>query len=344
MLTRLRHWLTYQLDHWRLSVPLTILTLVLLGGTLGYYWLWRDEGGSLGDALFMTIITITTIGYGEVKPLDAHGRVLSAVIAILGIGSMSYVFGTAMEGLVARQLQEPWRKRKMKRMIEGLSNHIIVAGFGQMGRWVAEELHVLGEAFVVVDHDKALLVDTPEDYASVFGDATEDHVLEEAGVARAKSLIAVTSNDASNAFVVMTARALNGGLHIVARAEHSSAVRKLKRAGADAVIDTYALSGRRLVRQVLNPSVINFLEIAGSRRDDSIALEEIVIQAESQFKGKSLSELNLRQAFGINILAILRQGKPITHLQADTLIEGHDVLIVLGNKEQLSQLSNHLGS
>ena len=288
----------------------------------------------------MTFITITTVGYNEIHPLGSVGRIFTVFVAMTGIASLFYIFTALMEHLVTAQLMDPRGRRKMREEIAQLSKHVILAGLGRMGQQAASELDEAGEAFVVIDNDEvALDIAERAGYLYLRGDATEDDILELAGVGRAKGLIASAGNDASNAFISMSARALNPGLLIVARADEDAAVRKLKQAGAHRVINPYAVGGRRLVNLVINPAVIDFLETTLKRGQAALGVQEFEVQKESMFEGKSLATLDLQQRCGVNVLAVLRGSEPISNPKPDLVLEAGDHLISLGTVQQFEQLA-----
>ena len=199
----------------RLLLPLTLVLTVVVIGTLGYRWLWRDVGGTWMDALFMTVTTITTIGYGEIKPLTSAGRLFTIFLAFTGIGSLFYTLGVVMEYLVGVRLADPMGRRKMERRIGELTGHVIVAGMGRVGRQAALELHEAETRFVVVDpSEQAVAHATERGYLALQGDATEDAMLKRAGIDRARGLIVTTGSDATNVYVVLSARVLAPELYI----------------------------------------------------------------------------------------------------------------------------------
>jgi len=323
----------------RLSIPIALLITVNVAGVGGYYVMWRDEGGTLSDALYMTFITITTIGYGEVYSLDTQERFFTMAVSLLGIGSLSYVIGTTMEHLVASQVADARGRRKMRDAIDKLSNHLILAGLGQMGRQVARELQEQGRAFVIVDLDES-----NEDYASdrnyfyVLGDASDEETLVAAGVKRARGLIATADNDASNAFIIMTARNLNAELSIVVRAESDTAHKKLMLAGADQVVNPYIIGSRRIVNQVLRPALVSLLEMSLSNGEGSLRIEEIELREGSTLTRQSLRNLNLRNRCGVNVVAVIREGDIISPPDPDMHLAIHDHLLVLGTEKQFDML------
>jgi len=329
----------------RLILPLSLVSAVVVGGTLGYLWLWRQIGGTWLDALFMTVTTITTVGYGEVKPLDSVGRIFTMVVAIVGIGSLFYTFGVVMDYLVAVRLADPTRRRKMEKHIDKLTGHTIVAGLGRVGRQAARELAAAGAPFVVVDPSETS-VRLAEDHGWLClpGDATDDAVLEHAGVRRAHGLIATTANDATNMYIVLSARVLNARLHIVSRAVDETSVPKLTRAGADRAISPYAIGGHRLAHLILSPTVVDFFETALRRGNEALNIEAVAVSPESRAVGRSLEALALRQITGATVLAIIRDGTPIVNPGGDLALAGGDRLLALGTRDQLERVERVLAT
>ncbi len=323
----------------RLVVPVGLVVAVVGIGTVGYRWLWRAVGGTWLDALFMTVTTITTIGYGEVKPLDGPGRLFTMGIAIAGIGAFFYTFTVVLDHLVAAGVADPRGRRRMERRIAALEGHVIVAGLGRVGRQAAAELAEAGRAFVVVDPGAvALRVAEERGYLAVAGDATEDPVLERAGVRRARGLIATTANDATNMYIVLSARVLNPGLRIVSRAVDEASVPKLLRAGADRAISPYAIGGHRLAHLILHPAVVDFFETALRPGQEALAIEDVAVPGESAVIGRTLEALAVRQATGASVLAVLREGTAIPNPPADLAVRPGDRLLALGTAEQLARL------
>src|SRR5262245_53664267 len=329
----------------RLVLPLSLVLGVMAAGTLGFRWLWRDVGGTWLDALFMTVTTITTIGYGEVKPLTGPGRIFTMLIALVGIGSLFYTFTVVMESLVARRVADVPRRRRMARTIEGLSGHVIVAGLGRVGRQAAQELSEAGTPFLVVDPGEAALRATDErGYLLLRGDATEDTVLERAGIHRARGLIVTTANDATNMYIVLSARVLNPTLHIVTRAVDDASVTKLIRAGANRAISPYAIGGHRLAHLILSPKVVDFFETALRRGQEALNIEDVVVEQSSLIAGKTLDDLNVRRATGASVLVIIRDAAPLVNPPGNFALHPGDQLLALGTREQLARLEHLVGA
>ena len=291
----------------RLLLPLSVVVAVVIVGTLGYFWLWQGQGGTWMDALFMTVTTITTVGYGEVRPLDTVGRIFTMVLAIAGIGSLFYTLGVVMEYLVAARLADPGGRRRMERRIEALRQHIVVAGLGRVGRQAAQELFEAQTPFVVVDPGPASPRHAEErGYLLLEGDATDDAVLERAGIRRASGLVVTTGNDATNMYIILSARVLNPDLYIVSRAADDASVTKLVRAGANRAISPYAIGGHRLAHLILRPAVVDFFETALRAGQVALNIEDVAVTPESPTVGQTLGALDIRRVTGVTVLAILR--------------------------------------
>jgi voltage-gated potassium channel len=323
----------------RLLLPLTVMLTVVVIGTLGYRWLWRDMGGTWMDALFMTVTTITTIGYGEIRPLTTAGRLFTIFLAFTGIGSLFYTLGVVMEYLVSVRLADPIGRHRMERRIGNLTGHVILAGMGRVGRQAALELHEGGAAFVVVDPaEPAVRYATERGYLALLGDASEDEVLQRAGIARARGLIVTTANDATNMYVVLSARVLKPDLYIVARAADEAGVTKLGRAGANRAVSPYAIGGHRLAHLMLSPAVVDFFETALRRGNDALNIEDLAVSADSPGLGKTLEGLDIRGVTGATVLAILRDGNPLVSPPGDLALAAGDRLLALGTGDQLRRL------
>ena len=323
----------------RLLLPLSVVLAVVVVGTLGYLWLWWSAGGTLMDAVFMTVTTITTIGYGEVRPLGTAGRLFTMALALAGIGSLFYTLGVVMETLVAARLADPAGRRRMERRIEALSRHVIVAGLGRVGRQAARELQESGTPFIVVDPGEATgRVARELGYLVLEGDATEDPVLERAGIRRATGLIVTTANDATNMYIVLSARVLNPELTIVSRAADEAGVTKLMRAGANRAISPYAIGGHRLAHLILKPSVVDFFETALRAGDVALNIEDLAVPGDSPLIGRRLDSLDIRVVTGATVLAVMRDGTPLVNPAGDLVLMRGDQLLAIGTGQQLARL------
>jgi len=327
----------------RLALPLGILVATHLVGIVGYHWLWRDHGGTWMDALFMTFTTVATIGYGEVKPLDDAGRVFTMAIAVTGIGSLFYSFTVGLDHLTSESVRLARRKRRMQQRIDRLERHVVVAGYGRVGREAAHELHQAGLPVVVVDPgadagrlagEAGLLV--------MEGDAAEDAVLERAGIRRARGLVVTTANDATNLYVILSARLLNPTLFIASRAVDELSVPKLLRAGANRAISPYAIGGRRLAHLMLSPRVVDFFETAFQRGKQALRIAGL--QPTASAPTRSVGALVESGASGVTVLAVLRGDQVVRSPDPSFSLGPDDHLLVLGTDEQIEALERAMST
>ena len=319
----------------KLQVGLGIILAIILTGTFGYMFI---EGWTLFDSFYMTIITISTTGFKELRPLSTAGMVLTVGLIITGVLALAYTGGRGVQVLVESQIL---RRRKMNRKLEAISGHYVICGFGRMGKQIAEHLleHKLG--FVVIENEPNNVSKLSElGYLFVNGDATDDDALVNAGVQRAKGLVAVLSTDAENVFTTLSARELNENIFIVARAIDEGTEGKLKKAGADRVVKPYELGGNRMVQLLLRPGVTDFIEGIARKRDVDISLEQIVVCKGSELTGLTLAESPIRRELDIIIIAIDKSGGNFVYNpQSSTKIEAEDKLIAIGQVENLNKLN-----
>ncbi len=322
-----------------LALPLLFVSLNALIGTLGYWWLGRPQAATLLDAFYMTIITITTIGYGEIIHLDEVGRLFTIFVAITGIGSLFYTLTVFMDYLVMSRLVDPYGAKKMQHKIDQLKDHIIVAGLGRVGRQAALELEASGVPFVLIDpKSETQAFAHQHGFLAIEGDASDDAVLERVGVRKARGLIVTSSDDASNLYIVLSARVLNPDLFIVSRAVDEKSTPKLLRAGANRAISPYAIGGRRLAHLILSPTVVDFFDTLISKGEESLNIESVTVCEGSVFIGQSLRESAVAEMIGANILVVLRAGQVIPNPDPDYVFEQGDQLLALGKPDQLEQL------
>src|SRR5215213_5938965 len=319
-----------------------ILALVIIAtvGVLGYMVL---EGWSFTDALYMTVITLTTVGYREVRTLDTTGQLWTMLLLVTGVGTLFYAAVSSVELVVEGTIRGYFGRRRMEAAIGKLSGHQILCGYGRVGRQVAREFTLDGVPFVIIEHDPQTVEEClAEGYLTVQGEASDDEVLEEAGIRRAKGLVAAVDSDADNVFVVLSARNLNPKLNIVARASSDESAAKLEIAGADRTISPYAVGGRRLASLATQPLVVDFLDIV-TRGEEGIEfrLEEFMVPEESSLAGHTIGELRIGERTGAIILATRNhEGKFDTTPSATDRISAGDTLIVLGTREQITRLAH----
>jgi voltage-gated potassium channel len=327
---------------YRLLVPVGVLIALLAAGTLGYQLV---EGWGWFDALYMTVITLTTVGFHEVHPVSAGGRVFTMVLAMGGVFTAFYAGVEFIRAVVTGEVLTALGRQRMESRLEKLSGHFVVCGFGRMGRLVAEEFSSAGLPFVVVDRDAKVLegFDIPHGIPLV-GDATADDVLRRAGVERARALVTAAASDADNLFITMSARLINERLVIVARAEGEGAEVKLRRAGASRVVSPYTIGGHRVAQAVLRPNAMDFIELATRTGHLELQIEEVEVRAKSDLVGRSIKASPIRSELGIIIVAIKKPGGRMAFNPApDTSLEAGDLLITLGHRQQLDRLEEMAG-
>lgn len=316
-----------------LSVPALLLGI----GTLGYMVI---EGWGAFDALYMTVITLTTVGFAEIHPLGSAGRTFTMLLSLGGVFTMFYAATALISAIVTGQVRgDLWRQR-MERRLDALHDHVIVCGLGRMGRLVCGEFSALGEPFVVIDRSAEVLESFTFPAAiPLAGDATSDEVLRRAGVDRARVLVTLAASDADNLYITMSARLLNEKLTIVARAEEDGAEKKLVRAGANRVISPYVIGGHRVAQAVLRPAVMDFLELATREDYLELQIEEIDLQPGSALAGAQIKDTRIRRDLGIIVVAVKRGTEAMVfNPSPDMAMAAGDTLIVLGHREQLDRL------
>ncbi|MDI1471495.1 potassium channel protein [Thermodesulfovibrio sp. 1176] len=312
-----------------------LLFFILLAGTIGYMYL---EEMQFLDALYMTVITLATVGFREVKDLSEIGKIFTIILILSGFGIFTYALTVGARIIIEGEIKEVFKKRKMEKRLENFSEHYIVCGYGRMGSIIVKELLVYNLPLVIIEKNKSNL---PENEGIVYieGDATSDDVLKKAGVQRAKALITVLPSDAENLYVVLSARALNENLFIVARAVEKEAEAKLIRAGANRVVSPYLIGGLRIAHTVLRPTVVDFLEFATSADYLEIQIEEVEVLKGSPLIGKTIAQSGLGKDLEVIIVGIKRaDGKMKFNPTSQTIIKEGDTLIVLGKTDKLIML------
>ena len=318
--------------------PVIAIIGVITFGVFGYVDI---EKWNYFDALYMTIITLTTVGYHEVHELSHAGRVFSMVLMLSGVGTMFYTFGVGAKVLLEGELRDILGRKKLTKKIENLKNHYIICGYGRMGNIICREMLHSRAPFVIIEKRPEVVATMDADFLTLQGDATQDIILKHAGIERAKGLISVLSSDSENLYVVLSARGLNPGLRIVARASEEGAESKLIRAGADNVVSPYFIGGLRIAHTLLKPAVVDFIEFATKSGNIDLQLEEITIQDGSSLVGNSLDHCGIGRDLGIIIVAIKgRNGEMKFNPTFRTIIEAGDTMIALGETSKLEILEN----
>jgi voltage-gated potassium channel len=299
------------------------------------------EGWSFIDALYMTITTISTVGYSEVKPLTSIGRVFTIALIVLGVGVFFFIITIIAEYIIAGHLFGAIGRRKMKQKIASYKDHYILCGFGRVGVQVAQSLEQEGVPIVIIDNNpESIKRCEQKGYAYIEGDASDDTVLKDAGIERAKGLVTATDSDADNVYVTLSSKSIKEDLLVVARATTTEAGHKLIKAGADRVISPYSLGGKRLASLLLRPAVVEFIDVVMHDIEEELLMEDVFVREKSCFMGKTIVEAREKCAAGANILAVKKKGakRMLANPPADTLIETGDHLVALGTKEQLKEL------
>lgn len=312
---------------------------VVVMGVIGYMTI---DGWSFIDSLFMTIITITTVGYLEVHPQGPAGRAFTMILLLAGTGTAFYFLIAITEFLIEGHLTGILAEKRVEKEILKLDGHYIICGYGKVGANVADEFKASGATFVIIDNNQERVEACREQgYLCIEGDASSDEVLLKAGVERAKGLIAAVDNDADNVFVTLTARVLNPDINIVARSILEESREKLIRAGANRVVSPAFIGGRRMASIMLRPLVSDYLDVVTFGDGLQFSLEELIVTQVSTVRGMSLAEADIRQRTGALILAIKKaSGEFNTNPKANTVLEAGDHLVVLGTQTQLDAVQN----
>jgi voltage-gated potassium channel len=318
------------------------LLMFLVIGPAGYIFL---EDTSFLDGLYLTIITISTVGYGDIAPTTPAGRLFTVLLIFSGVGYVMYMFSQITEAMVEGGLQRFVERRKMHKEMTRLHEHYIVCGFGRIGQEICSILRENNRSFMVIENDDEVIREIDQlGYIKLKGDASDDDILLEAGIKNARGLVAVVSTDADNLYITLTARGLSPNLFILTRSSGTPGVaKKLKRAGASKVISPYAIGAHRMAQLIVRPTVVDFLDLAMQARELGLCMEELLVTAQTSFVNTTLMKSGLRKKYDIIVVAIKRPDIPmIFNPGPDTEIQQDDILIVLGDNQQISALEKTL--
>ena len=327
-----------QLFRSKIYLALTLMLMVLAFGVLGYRiiadYTWVD-------AFYMTIITVTTVGFSEVRPMGPEGKIFTIVLIVASVFIFGFAISVITEYLIGRNSLQLLKKKKMKNIIENLNQHVVVCGFGRNGMQAAEKLKAYKKPFVVIEKDKEVIERYGEDVLFIEGDANDDDVLLEAGIDRAQYLIATLPDDAANLFVVLSARQLKKDLFIISRASLVNSQKKLFLAGANKVIMPDKIGGDHMASLVVMPDLITFMDKLSMEGENTTNLEEVAIEDFSnQIKCNSLRDLDLRRKTGCTIIGYISpDGKYTINPEADLQLQPKSKVIVLGRPEQIKKLN-----
>ena len=319
-----------------------LLGSVTVGGTVGYVLI---EGWSAWDAFYMTVITITTVGYREVHDLSRAGQVFTVVLLVSGVGAALYTFTLLAAAVVEGRLPRHLQQRRQARMLDTVKDHFIVCGYGRIGSMIAHQLARQRVPLVVIEHEPPRAQAAIESgLLAIEAEASREEVLKRAGIERARGLIAAVGTDAQNVYAVLTARVLRPDLFIVGRAESEDAIIKLKRAGANRVVSPYQIGAVQMAQTALRPAVVDFVELATSSENLELAMEEVAIAAGSRIADRTLLDAGLRQRFGVIVVGIQRQDDRMEFNPVpEAIIRSGDKLVVLGQPESLRKLEAEAG-
>ena len=324
-----------------------LLLLIILGlvaaGTAGYMFV---EGWPFLDSLYMTVITLATVGYGEVRELSRMGELFTILLILLGVGTVSFTALTIAQYLLEGQVRSILGRRQLERLIKGLHDHYIICGFGRMGSALARQLSEKGLPILIIEKDDRRLQRLANtDHAFINGDATTEGALDEAMVQRAKGLVTTVASDAENLFITLTAREMNPSLFIVARAFDESSESKLRRAGANRVVIPTSIGAHRMAQFILKPAVVELMELASYRESLELQLEEVRVHSGSALRDCSLRDTEIRSQMGVIVLAMKRiDGSMVFNPPSDEPIREGDMLIAIGRPEGLAQLERAAGA
>jgi len=321
----------------QLKISLFILLLLASLGTTGYMAIerWRFV-----DALYMTVITLATVGFQEIHPLSDAGRIFTILVIVFGVSVLGYTVGKLAQIMFEGQFQRFLGRKKVEKSIEELRDHYIICGYGRIGSLICREFAARPLPFVVVESNPAVVEKLEEDSVLFLrGNATEDETLLKAGIMRAKGLISVVTSDTENVYITLTARGLNQDLYILARSGEPGSEIKLQRAGANKVVSPYHIGGTRMAQAILRPNVVDFIEIATGREHLDLQMEEIFIPEGTQFLGRNLKDAGLRRDTGVIIVGIKKAGgRMVFNPGSASVLEARDTLIVLGQPSEIAKL------
>jgi voltage-gated potassium channel len=322
----------------KVITALLMLLAILSFGTFGYMFL---EGSSFMDSLYMTMITISTIGYGEIFPLSTKGRIFTMVLILVGVGFVMFMFSKITEAVVEGELRAIYGRLSMKKKVTELTEHYIICGFGRIGRVICNLLKEAGKSFVVIENDPEVVQELADlNYLFLEGEASSDEMLLKAGVKRAKGLISVVSSDADNVYITLSARGLNNELYIMARSSGAEGGEtKLLRAGANRVTSPYHIGACRMAQHILRPTVTDFIDLTVHGSELGLRMEELAVSDHGKIVNKTLMDSNIRRDFNLIVVAIKRdRGEMLFNPNPSSMILKNDTLIVLGDYAKIKEL------
>lgn len=322
-----------------------LIFLVIFIGTLGFHVI---EGWSFLDCLYMTIITIFTVGFKEVKVLSPQGQIFTIFVILGGVGTAIFAFTKIAEIAYEGGINKFWRRKRMEKKLKNLKNHYIICGQGRMGKIVRERLEEEKLPFVVIDNKEEKLEDLKQTNSCLFieGDATHEDTLTKAGIKKAKGLAALLPTDADNLYLVLSAKLINPSLFILSKALDEEAERKILQIGANKVVSPYKLSGLKIAQGLIRPTLVDFMDLIIRRKELALYMEELVVKKDSKLVNRNLTECDIRRTANVIVVAMKKPGKDIEfNPSPDSKIKTGDILLVLGDKNAVNQFENiYLGA
>jgi voltage-gated potassium channel len=317
--------------------PLVLILIIIVVGVIGYHLI---EGWNVYDSFYMTVITIFTVGFKEVKDLTAGGRLFTIFIILGGVGTAVYAFTKFGEIVYEGGIQRLLRRKRMENKLKKLKDHYIICGHGKIGKTVCERLMEEKIPFVIVEKDATEIEKFIEscEVPYILGDATYEEILKKAGIKKAKGLAALLPSDADNLYLVMTARMINPKIFVLSKANDEEAEKKIIQIGANRVVSPYKLSGLKIAQGLLRPSLVEFMDLIIKRKEISLSMEEIVVRQSASITGRNISECDIRKKADIIVVAIKKPGENIVfNPNPESRIESGDTLLVLGKLEDINE-------
>ncbi len=339
----MERYIYYPKEHDFKSITRGLLMLfgIICVGTAGYMFI---EKWNFMESLYMTVITITTVGYKEIRPLSDPGKIFTMFLIFTGVGIIAYTLGLVAQTMIEFEIMAILGRKKLGLKIKSLKNHYILCGYGKIGRVVANELKSRDVPVLIIEKDPELRELLERDgHAYIIADATIEDVLIDAGIERAKGLIVLLSSDADNLFLTMTAKTLNPNLFVLSRAEEEHTYNKLLRVGADKVVMPHIIGGQKMANLIVKPAVSEFLELTVHNREIELEIEEFMVEKGSPLIGMTLEKSGIRQKTNVIIVAIRKkEGQMVFNPSSMTRIEEGDILIALGQRDGLRRLKTLL--
>lgn len=316
----------------KILIPVLFLVLIFLIGTFGYEF---TEKISLADAAWLAAVSILTIGYGDIAPVTPQGKIFTLIIIPIAIAIVTYILAQFASSIINGHLAKEVKKKMMDRKIMKFNNHIIICGFGRVGGQVVSQLKYENKPFVIIENNKEVIESIANNLLYVFGDAKDEETLNNAGIQNAEAIILTSPNDADNVFITLTIKGLNPNVLVISRAESDHSEKILYQAGVDRVINTSNIGGKRMAMSVLKPHSVEYVDTLLHNDNIAFSIEEVKISEQSTFLNVSLKDSQIRELYGVSIVAIIREGRVISNPSADEKITVNDIILIFGSEHQL---------